>query len=460
MPLYDLEPRVSGEVRLGSDKGENVIWAGRLAERGRSAEKIIFDASDNFIAFEVGKRGSGKSYGMGSMLEAFATGPGSQIGVHSVPRGVLLIDPLDVHWTAIQPLRADGPPGLQRQHEVLTKWHGLSVEPINVRVFMPAGFSSNADPSRFQSYQLPVSQLDVADWAMLLDCDLVSEPRGQLLSEVYRKVTELGWQRPGRPVAAVAQYCVDHLVDCAENDEEITGFYHRETIRSVVQGLRAYGQLPLFQSGTGTPLTALVSGGVLSILCLGRLPAALRTVLTTVIVRRLRADRMEASHLRRRLALETLDDATRHQLEQESANHVPRTILALDEAQILLPASGSSSARKELEAYILEGRNHGLSLWMATQRPKGAISAAAVSQIDFFVVHRLSVKDDIAAVGELLLNGEPTRIKLDERVIDLPELIRTLSTGQAIFSSATSSAKRFVVGAVRPRVVAHGGEAF
>ena len=44
MKTFDIEPHVAGEVRLGSDREENVIWAGRMAERGNS-ERIWFDAA-------------------------------------------------------------------------------------------------------------------------------------------------------------------------------------------------------------------------------------------------------------------------------------------------------------------------------------------------------------------------------------------------------------------------------
>jgi hypothetical protein len=458
MKVFDIDPHVPGEIHFGSDKGENLVWVGRMSERG-NGERITFDGSDNFVTLEVGKRGSGKSFGMGAILEGFATGPASKIGQHTAPRAVLLLDPLDVHWAAIEPLRPDGPSGQLRQLKLLEGWSGLEVEPINVRVFMPAGYEWKVDHPGFLSYRLPVSALDGSDWAFLLDCDLMTEPRGRLVDEVYRKVTELGWAHARRNVPPKAQYTIKDLIDCAEKDADITSFYHSETIRSVVQPLRAFDRMPLFDT-VGTSLTELLKEGALSILCLGRLPASIRTVLTTVVVRKLRADRMYASQVRRRLALSKDDEATRTALTAELAKHPPRTILAIDEAQILLPPRETSSARKELDAFVLEGRNYGLSLWMATQRPKGAISAAAASQIDTFIVHRLSVQEDIDAVCGLVQNAVPAKIRHNGRGMDLSELVRSLEVGQAIFSSATSNSPRLVVGTVRPRVVAHGGESF
>ena len=148
MPIFDIEPRVAGKVHLGSTKRESVILAGKMAEKGNT-EPIYFDGSDNFVVFEVGKRGSGKSYGMGALLEGFATTATSKISKHRDQRAVVLLDPLDIHWTALTPLSADGPEGLQGQHAILAKWKDLDVEPINVRVFIPAGSRWDIDPPQF-----------------------------------------------------------------------------------------------------------------------------------------------------------------------------------------------------------------------------------------------------------------------------------------------------------------------
>ena len=60
----------------------------------------------------------------------------------------------------------------------------------------------------------------------------------------------------------------------------------------------------------------------------------------------------------------------------------------------------------------------------------------------------------------LLQNAMPDVIRLHGKEIKLADLIRQLDVGQAIFSSAVSDAKRFVVGTIRPRNVAHGGDSF
>ena len=178
----------------------------------------------------------------------------------------------------------------------------------------------------------------------------------------------------------------------------------------------------------------------------------------TTLIRQLKKQRSEASQMSRRLGLESLSEEERQELRQQVDARVPRTILAIDEAQILLPKEGSSATRKELNAYVLEGRNFGLSLWLATQRPKGAISNEARSQIDTFIVHRLSVQDDINAVCQMLQNDIPDKIKIGQKKGDMADWIRSLSVGEALLSG--NGLDRVVAVKIKPRMVAHGGEAF
>jgi uncharacterized protein len=460
MPIFDIEPRVNGDIYFGDYRREAVILAGRTAEKG-VAGQVFFDGSDNFVVLEVGKRGSGKSYGMGAFLEGFATSADNGgISRHKERRGVLLLDPLDIHWTALLPLAGGGPRGLQRQFDVLRKWPGLTVESIRARAWVPAGFRWDIDHPDFREYFLPVSVLEAGDWALLLSTDLILEPRGRLIAEAHEKVTALGWRSGANRIAARSDYSIQDLIQCIERDDAIQQFYHAETIRSVVQPLLAFARMPLFSARHGTPMIELVEAGTLSILSLGRLSDDLRTVVAAVVVRKLYQDRAVASQIRRRLELQRLDDDEKQRLESELVRHVPRTVLGLDEAQILMPAKAGDLARSVLDSYVLQGRNFGLSLWLATQRPKGAISDAAVSQIDTFIIHRLSVADDIVEVCRLLQSARPDKIRLQGREIDLAEMIRSLDIGQAVISSASGDAPRLVTVTLRPRMVAHGGEAF
>jgi hypothetical protein len=327
---------------------------------------------------------------------------------------------------------------------------------------MPAGYGRPHDPPQFRTLEIPVKDLSAEDWALLLEIDLATEPRGQLLDEAFAKVTRLGWQKGPQPVPANPAYSLNDLIDCVTHDGDIQAFYEAITIRSLTRALRAFAAKPLFSQATGTPITDIFKPGQLSIICLGRLDPSMRSVLTSVLAQGALVDRKAASDMRRRLDLgrASLTDAQRVALEKDLENHIPRTVLAVDEAQMLLPTSGGSRASKIIEEVILTGRNYGLAMWLATQVPKGAISERARRQIDTFIVHRLSIKEDIDSVCGMLQSSRPSKILQNEQDIELETLIRGLRVGQAVISSAESNVQRLFLADIRPRVVAHGGEAF
>jgi DNA helicase HerA-like ATPase len=280
----------------------------------------------------------------------------------------------------------------------------------------------------------------------------VSDPAGMLIGELYDKVTRLGYAVNGRPVLPVTAFGLQELLDCIQ-DDDIQVNYAPQTQRAVRQRFLSWQRDPLFQQNTGTPITDLVKPGRLSILCLNRLSDDMRSVVTAVVVRKLKQERSQSSQIERRQAFDPSAPAS-------TATIVPRTILAIDEAQMILPATGGGHARNAVESFVLEGRNFGLSMWLATQRPRGAISERAVSQLDTLIVHRLTTGEDLAAVGQLMQSREPGTIKVNDRPAELSELIRSLDVGMAVISADKSTAARAFVAEIRPRVVAHGGRAF
>ena len=447
----DTAERITEEVKIGG-KANCSLLLGRVIDGGK-IRPVRFDSEANFVVLEVGKRGSGKSFGMGSCLESFCTVQDDcSIARHGPNRrAVLLLDPLDIHWTAIYPLRNGVSGHMDEQFQLLSGWPEVKTDAVYVDVFMPAGKREPHDPPVFLDYYLPICDLTPDDFALLLGANLVTDPSGMLIDELFDKVTRLGYIVNGNTVAPRADFGLQDLIACVDDDDVVL-HYAPQTRRAVRQRLVSWQRDPLFQRSTGTPIQQLVQPGRLAILCLNRLTEDMRSVLTAVIVRKLMAERRKASQAERRQAFDPMGTAP-------SGPNLPRTILAIDEAQMILPASGGGHARAAIESFILEGRNFGLSIWMATQRPRGAISERAVSQLDTLIVHRLSTADDLAAVGQLQQSRIP-EFKLNDHPVEASELIRALENGMAMISSASGNIGRAFIAEMRPRVVAHGGKAF
>jgi hypothetical protein len=447
----ECEPRIAWDPVVGG-QGDRYIHLGAIVDSGRR-RTVRFDGDANFVVLEVGKRGSGKSFGLGSVMEAFATASDEcSIARHGPGRrGVLLLDPLDVHWTAIYPLRPNGSIHMQEQHRLLERWPEVRIDPINVDVYMPAGRGRPEDPQEFREYYLPVCDLKPEDFALLYGTNLVSDPAGMLIGEMYDKITRLGYTIGKDDVPAKMSFGLQDFVECLQ-DVEILNNYLSQTLRAVRQRFLAWLRDPLFRQPAGTAISQLVRPGRMSIMCLNRLSEDMRSVLTAVVVRRLKTERSRASNLER--------DRAFNPNPRDGEVGMPRTILAIDEAQMILPASGGGHARSAIESYVLEGRNFGLSIWMATQRPRGAISDRAKSQIDTLIVHKLSTAEDLDAVAGLLQSAQPSTIKVNDALVDMAELTRSLDVGMAIVSSGSGNVNRAFVAEMRPRVLAHGGKAF
>jgi hypothetical protein len=157
-----------------------------------------------------------------------------------------------------------------------------------------------------------------------------------------------------------------------------------------------------------------------------------------------------------------LDAEERARLQALRAQLVPKTILAIDEAQELLGDEGGE-AKVALEDFCLLGRNYGLSLILATQRPTaGAISSKVRAQVDTYFIHRLLTEEDIDIARRNLISEYPSQVRLGNVECDFSRLVRTLQTGQCFVTSDRVSCKeslrRSFVLDVRPRTRVHGGE--
>ena len=94
------------------------------------------------IGFSIfGKRGSGKSFTLGSILESLSTSEASTpIGHISKERGVLLFDTLNIfQWMGSAVDGGAGSTHIAEQARALRSW-SLDTVPIDVDLWVPAGY--------------------------------------------------------------------------------------------------------------------------------------------------------------------------------------------------------------------------------------------------------------------------------------------------------------------------------
>jgi DNA helicase HerA-like ATPase len=463
MANYSLEPEFpKGEEAIVAgdpgDRRKDRLFLGDLVETGRRRSAWLDISGEQVVAI-VGKRGTGKSFTLGVLLEGLASGLGkTELAELSTPRAGLVLDIMDIFWTSTIPLSDNGPKELKRQYAAMRE-KGLSSRSLSVDVWIPAGFErAQLDPAGLRPLQIAAHDLELDDWAALFDVDIFTEPRGMLISDSVQLVARDGYDAAGGGrVSPNPFFELSDLVRCLEDSQQIATNYGDQTIRSVKQRLVSYAAMAVFR-GPSTPLGDLLKPFRVSILMLARVPDELKSVIVSVLARRVLRERRDASFAQKRLELEPGQTAeSRAKLEIEVSSRIPRTWILLDEAHVLASSGEGSVSRDALIKFAKEGRNYGLSLCVATQQP-GVLDARLMSQVETMIIHQMTAPKDAEVATQNIRSPLPTSIRIDGEAANVSSLLRQLTPGTAIFSSGNApKLPRFFVFKVRPRVTAHGG---
>lgn len=463
MPSYRLEPAPClgpGDIVAG-DAGRrerDKLLVGKLVEAG-PRRRLLLDVSGEQVVAVFGKRGTGKSYTLGVLIEALAAGQGeSDLATLQTPRSALVLDLMDIFWTSQIALSAEGSAEIVRQHALLQE-EQLEPRPLAIDLWLPAGFENTAiDPPSIRSLRIRASNLELDDWAALFEVDIFGEPRGMLIADALAHVSRDGYAREdGTRVQPQTAFGFTELIACLQHDVDIAANYRPDTVRSIRQRFATYANLTLF-SGEPTPLSEILKSSRVSVLMLARLPDALKRVLVAVLLKRIVRERREASFAQKRLDLQSgLQVEERRALSRVVETSVPRTWVLMDEAHVLAGTDEPSVARDALIRYAKEGRNYGLSLAVATQQPS-ALDSRLMSQVETLLVHQLTSPRDVTVAIQAMRSPMPTEVRIDGDTCEFDRLLRGLPQGVAAFSSGNAPAlQRSCLVKVRPRVTAHGG---
>jgi DNA helicase HerA-like ATPase len=211
--------------------------------------------------------------------------------------------------------------------------------------------------------KLNPSDLTTDAWLALFGLGL-SKPGGILLSRALRYTRRSN-----------ERYLIPEMIGQVEEDDRAND----STKDAIANRLEAaYHDWGIFRQSGYEDLTEIFTPG-LHIVDLSGLepgPNSLRNLVAFLLVSRLFA---------------------RVQTAKNSKLKTQNLILLIDEAHNFV---GSALAAKPVQRWAREGRNFGLTLVLATQRPS-AIPADTLSQADILVIHRLTLVADVKAVGNL-----------------------------------------------------------
>jgi uncharacterized protein len=376
-----------------------------------SKKNTYLQAKGSRAMLVCGKRGSGKSYTLGVLIEELVTIGGAEV----IP---IIIDPMGIYHTMIK--------RNERENNQLYHW-GLTARSFEVRLLIPGIPNELYDKEILKvlhtrgveciPLRLNPSDLSPDGWCDLFNAN-INQPLGITL---FRAIQTLG--------EAQAYFTVSDIMEAVENDERAQDV----TKEALLNRLEAANGWHLFSESSYQPMDTIFQPGVINVVDLSRLeggPRGRRNLVVSVIGRNLFRARSDA-RLREEFGL---------------AGTLPKVWLAIDEAHQFVPSSGNSLAKEQLIRWAKEGRQPGLSLIVATQQPS-AIDREVLSQCDVILSHKLTARDDVSALNSL---------SQDYMGSELRAFITKLERiGQAVLVDDEQESVRMLQ--IRPRQSQHGG---
>lgn len=383
----------------------------RIGTDYESGEIAYIRATGSRAVFICGKRGSGKSYTLGVIIEElFSQERGKAV--------LLIADPMGIYHT------------MALANE--TQWDevrqaGLLTQPFPVRLIVPGdplarfGDAEVLNQLRMNNVEVTSLWINAHDLSADAWCELfnlgINEPMGIAMWRAVEELHDTG-----------APFTITDLVERLRKDKRAK----ETTIEALENRLTVARKWGIF-SEEPMRLTDMFSLEHINVLDLSVLDAGtkgLRNLTLDVVAQRLFTER---TRMRRReeFGLET---------------RLPRVWMAIDEAHQFVPQGRASLCKEMLIRWVKEGRQPGLSLIVATQQPS-AIDAELLSQCDLIVAHKITTWDDIHALD---------RLSATYMQGDLKGYIRELNRrGEALLVDDETEEVSTI--RVRPRLSAHGG---
>src|SRR3989304_5136320 len=399
--------------RRDSNVDAGTLNFGRYLALDRSTGSDVYmDALRPHVILICGKRGYGKSYTMGTIVEELD----SLVPEIKTNIATLIVDTMGIFWT----MRHEN----KKEKDFLSKW-GLSPESYKAEIFVPSGSVEQYKKIHVEvrSFFISTSELSGYDWCSLFRIDTIS-PVGIILIKIIDDLKEIG-----------STFCLKDITDSIGSNDAVD----KNTINAAINYFRMAESWGIFDE-KGVDIFDLIRKGEISILDLSSLENQDMTAIGLKIV----AKKIYEERIKSRRSYERIEMGD--SMEPEG---IPMVWMFIDEAHIFLPRDGETPATGVLvNEWLRQGRHPGLSLVFATQRP-AALHSDVISQSDIIICHRITAQDDISALEAI----RPTYMR--EGIGDALKKMGT-EKGVAFIVDDTSESAHIV--RMRPRKSWHGGD--
>jgi DNA helicase HerA-like ATPase len=334
-------------------------------EEAHAANPIHFDIATPHVMGVFGKRGTGKSYSLGTIAEEIHDADISD------NLSTIIVDPMGIYWSMKRPN--------DRAATMLEQWD-LKPKGYDINIFIPEGKTESFEDDGMpydKTFTLNPAELSATEWAMAFNLELNSKI-GILLERVVTKMDDKFGD----------DYSLNMMIKSLDKFD-----FDKDTRRALENRFQNAKDWGIF--GEESTIDDFMTRGEISIIDMsvfGEMSSgwSVRSLVVGLLAKRVLQQRMAARRM------EELDE-----MQGLSENEMPIVWMLIDEAHQFIPNNGRTPATKPLLRWVKIGREPGVSLALCTQQP-AKLNSNALSQCDVILSHRLTAKEDIEALGEIM----------------------------------------------------------
>jgi hypothetical protein len=394
--------------------GKHIVGEGNEAHL---TNEIVLDFLRPHVILVTGKRGNGKSYTAGVMMEEIALLPEEFRNNLTT----VVIDTMGIYWSTKLPN--------EQQLVLLNDW-GLKTKDLSDRtkIYVPykqkAEFEKEEIPADF-GISIPPYEFSAEDWTLAFNLPMTNS----IAISLQKAVNDLKKREEKFQINDL----ISDIRDSRTIDTRIKSAL--DNILSVADQWGVFGE-------EGIRMEQIMKPGMINIFDVSLLRAteawSVRNLLVALLSREIYNQRIIA---RKQEELARVG-------EVKIKEKKPMVWLFMDEAHQFVPSDVQTVSTNPLLTIVKQGREPGISFVPMTQMPN-KLHQDVVSQCDMVISHRLTSKNDLDALHAVM----QTYLMEDiwKYIDSLPKWL-----GSAIILDDNS--ERIYTAQIRPRYTWHAGE--
>jgi hypothetical protein len=345
--------------------GKHIVGTG---EEAHLTTKVFIDLIRPHVILICGKRGTGKSYAAGVILEELLSLEKEFFDKISA----VIFDPVGIYWSMKFPNT--------QQMELLKEWEVEAKGFENVKVFVPFELKE-----AYEEAGIPVDSLisisakefSADDWILAFDLERTSE-YAICLERCLNPLLE-----------EKIEFSIDDLISKVKEDKQ-SAEHTKNVVISFLEVAKNWG---IF-SEKGMNIYDIVKPGQVSIIDLSRVKGGelgVRNLLAAWVTRQVYRERVLA---RKEEEIAKIEG-------REPKKVFPLTWLIFEEAHNFIPSDRKTVSSEAILTVAKQGREPGVSLVCITQMPN-KIHNDVLAQTDLVISFRLTAKTDLDALHAVM----------------------------------------------------------